>query len=97
MLGKAPVAEDVDELAYINRAGEYVMLKLRTCEGIDPDIFEKRFEMSFDPYEKRLERYIASGHVEKDLDHYHLTPKGFLVSNIIIGDLVNSVCSAGQE
>lgn len=92
VLGKQPIAEDVDEVAYISRPGEYVMLKLRTTSGIDPDEFERRFSMSFKPYEDRLERYIANGFAEKKLGRYSLTPKGFLVSNIIIGDLVNGVC-----
>ncbi|MEA4920857.1 MAG: radical SAM family heme chaperone HemW [Clostridiaceae bacterium] len=93
VLGKKPVAEDMDELAYINRSGEYVMLKLRTTEGIDPDKFHQRFKVDFDPYEKLLEKYIESGHAEKSQGRYRLTPKGFLVSNVIIGDLVNTVCS----
>lgn len=92
--GRKPVAEDVDEFAYINRSGEYVMLKLRTVEGIDPTVFERRFEVPFGPYEDILRKYIASGHAAVTDGHYHLTPTGFLVSNVIIGDLVNSVCGA---
>ena len=91
--GKKPVTEDLDELAYINRSGEYVMLKLRTNEGIDMDGFEKRFECSFEPYLNVLEKYIKTGHAEKKDGFFRLTPKGFLVSNMIIGDAVNSVCS----
>ena len=93
--GKKPVTEDLDELAYINRSGEYVMLKLRTNEGIDMDGFEKRFECSFEPYLNVLEKYIKTGHAEKKDGFFRLTPKGFLVSNMIIGDAVNSVCSGG--
>lgn len=92
VLGKQPVAEDVDEVAYISRPGEYVMLKLRTADGIDPDEFERRFTMSFKPFEQRLEKYIEGGFAKRELGRYSLTPKGFLVSNVIIGDLVNSVC-----
>lgn len=94
VLGKKPIAEDVDELAYINHSGEYVMLKLRTCEGVDPDLFEHRFQTSFAPYEKLLQKYIDGGFAKKEMGRYSLTPKGFLVSNMIIGDLVNSVCPA---
>lgn len=91
VLGDKPVSDDMDELAYTNRSGEYVMLKLRTTEGIDPYEFEALFKTDFAPYAKRLERYMSSNHAVFEDGHYHLTPEGFLVSNIIIGDLVNSV------
>ncbi len=95
--GRRPVVEELDELAYINRSGEYVMLKLRTTEGIDPDVFEQRFEVPFAPYEALLRKYEAGGYAKHENDRWRLTPKGFLVSNVIIGDLVNSVCGGEQD
>ncbi len=87
VLSGRPVVADMDELAYWSRSGEYIMLKLRTCAGIDPEYFEKRFEADFAPYAARLEKYVPAGYAVFD-GSWHLTPKGFLVSNAILGDLL---------
>jgi len=94
VLGKKEIVEDMDELAYINRCGEYVMLKLRTVEGIDPEEFEKRFDVTFWPFAEQLMRFTKSGHVKNENGRWSLTPEGFLVSNTIIGEVVNRVCGA---
>jgi hypothetical protein len=44
------------------------------------------------PFAKRLETYIAGGHVKNDGGRWYLTPEGFLVSNAIIGDVLDAVC-----
>lgn len=91
-LGKQPIVEEADELSFGNRSGEYVMLKLRTAEGIDEDVFYRRFEADFAPYAARLDKYRASGHVVCENGVWRLTPKGFLVSNAIIGDALEGAC-----
>ncbi len=91
-LGKQPIVEEADELSFGNRNGEYVMLKLRTAEGIDEDAFYSRFRVDFSAYSKRLEKYIDGGYVERRHGVWRLTPKGFLVSNAIIGDALEGAC-----
>jgi len=86
--GRKPVVEEADELSDGNRFGEYIMLKLRTAEGIDGNFFYHRFHTDFEPYAKKLEPFIAPGYVERDGSVYHLTPEGFLVSNRIIGEVL---------
>ncbi len=90
-LGKAPIIEQADELAFGNRNGEYVMLKLRTSAGIDEDEFYKRFHMDFAPYARRLEKFVATGHAEYRGGAWRLTPKGFLVSNAILGEVLEGL------
>lgn len=91
-LGKQPIVEEADELSFGNRNGEYVMLKLRTSEGIDEDAFYHRFHVDFTSYSERLKKYVASGHAVCQYGVWRLTPKGFLVSNAIIGDVLEGVC-----
>ena len=79
-------------LAFNDRVGEFVMLALRTCDGIDENAFYSRWKREFTPFAKRLEPYIASGHVKNDAGRWYLTPEGFLVSNAIIGDVLDAVC-----
>ena len=89
VLGRRPILEEQDELAEGDRHGEYVMLRLRTCAGIDPLEFRRRFNRDFAPYAARLEKYRAAGYTECLPDgRWRLTPTGFLVSNPIIADVV---------
>ena len=82
------VLEEVQEIASRDRAGEYLMLRLRTASGIDPKIYEKRYLLPFAPLEKYLEECKEQGLVTKTFDgRWHLTPNGFLVSNNIISEL----------
>lgn len=92
MNGNAPIVEEADELAFDDRVGEYVMLALRTCDGIDENAFYSRWKREFTPFARRLEPYIRSGHVKQDAGRWHLTPEGFLVSNVIIGDVLDAIC-----
>ncbi len=91
-LGKKPIVEQADELSFGNRNGEYVMLKLRTAEGIDESAFFRRFHVDFASYSSRLEKYIRGGYVVHEHGVWRLTPKGFLVSNTIIGDALEGAC-----
>ena len=83
------VLQEVQEIASRERAGEYLMMRLRTTAGIDPKVYEKRFLMPFAPLEKSLQACKERGLAVKTFDgRWHLTPNGFLISNSIISDLL---------
>lgn len=90
MEGKNAIVEDTDELPFYDRVGEYVMLALRTAAGIDENTFYTRFHRDFAPIGAKLEQYIPSGHVLRENSRWRLTPKGFLVSNVIIGEALDA-------
>ena len=71
---------DTDE-----REREYLMLRLRTVQGVDPREFEYRFRQRFAPLAALLQQCAREGLAEQDGNGWHLTAKGFLVSNRIIG------------
>ena len=84
-----PVLQDVQTLADRERAGEYLMMRLRTVSGIDPKEYEKKYLLPFAPLEKSLMQCKERGLAAKTFDgRWHLTPNGFLVSNSIISDLL---------
>ena len=84
-----PVLQDVQTLADRERAGEYLMMRLRTVSGIDPKEYEKKYLLPFAPLEKSLMQCKERGLATKTFDgRWHLTPNGFLVSNSIISDLL---------
>lgn len=70
------------------RAGEYVMLALRTTDGISASTLEKKYLTYFDELEKKLLNYHKMGYAEFDGISWRLTPRGFLVSNTIISELL---------
>ena len=69
------------------RAREYVMLSLRTAEGLVP----QRFAGDFAPLEKLFQAYAAHGLAQRTDTGWCLTPWGFLVSNAIIGELLDAL------
>ena len=83
------VLRDVQEVAPRERAGEYLMMRLRTVSGIDPKIYEQNYLLPFQPLEDALIRCRDNGLAEKTFDgRWRLTPRGFLVSNSILSDLL---------
>ena len=83
------VIEEMDEIPLRERAGEYLMLRLRTSTGIIREEYERKFLLPFDPIEDALERSRAMGYAARNTEgRWRLTPKGFLVSNSIISDLL---------
>ena len=83
------VIEEMDEIPLRERAGEYLMLRLRTATGIIREEYEHKFLLPFDPIEDALERSRTMGYAARNTEgRWRLTPKGFLVSNTIISDLL---------
>lgn len=87
--GNGEVLQEIDEIPLRERAGEYLMLRLRTANGISREEYEKAYLLPFDEIEASLEKSRSFGHaVKSESGRWHLTPKGFLVSNSIISDLL---------
>lgn len=81
---------DSDELIpQRERGSEYLMLRLRTVRGIERTEYRHNFYMDFDPIEARMKEFEGYGWAEQSPEgRWHFTPKGFLVSNQLIGDLL---------
>ena len=83
------VLREVQEVPPRDRAGEYLMMRLRTVVGINPEAYERKFLLPFAPLEAALETFRQRGlAVHTYDDRWHLTPQGFLLSNSIISDLL---------
>ena len=81
--------QDVQEVPFRERAGEYLMMRLRTSMGIIPDEYERKFLLPFAPLEAKLEEFRSAHLAIRTYDgRWHLTPQGFLLSNSIISDLL---------
>ena len=79
--------------ATLTRDYEYVMLSLRTAEGIDKRYFEQTYRQRFQPMEELFTRYQGAGLAAPTENGWRLTPRGFLVSNSIIVELEESLAA----
>jgi len=83
------VLQDVEDIPLRERAGEYLMMRLRTSAGIIREEYERQYLLPFGPIEEALEKCRTFGHAARGDDgRWRLTPKGFLISNSIISDLL---------
>ena len=87
--GSVPLLDSQDLIPQEERGSEYLMLRLRTARGIEEWEYRGSYFMDFAPIEARLREFAAQGWAEKTAEgRWRLTPKGFLVSNQLIGDLL---------
>ena len=83
------VLSEVQDIPRRERAGEYLIMRLRTTAGIRREEYERQFLLRFDPLEEVLRKCEARHHAILSGDgHWKLTPEGFLLSNSILSDLL---------
>lgn len=92
-INREDILRDEDEVSSFQRQGEYLMLRLRTSDGIDFMDLERRYDINAAPYEETLSTLSKENLVEHCGTRWRLTEKGFLVSNSII----NAVIEAGEK
>ena len=66
---------------------EYAMLRIRLSEGLDLINCKERFNIDKESIILKAKPMISAGLVKLENSVISLTPKGFLLSNIIIGKL----------
>lgn len=68
---------------------EYIMLRLRLTEGLKKSTFHERFDMNVPKrYFDKAKFYEKYGLTKVSNDGFNLNPKGFLVSNELIADMI---------
>ena len=97
VMDKGQILSESELVPLRERAGEYLMLRLRTVQGVDGREYRHTYFMDFAPLEARLREFAAQGWAEEADGRWRLTPKGFLVSNQLIGDLLDRQEQASWE
>ena len=82
-----PILSECETIPPRERAGEYVMLRLRTTRGISQAEYEKDYLMPFEPLLDIIQPMANRGLFLYENGRWILTPTGFLVSNMIIARL----------
>ena len=81
----------------MDRDTEWIMLGLRTVRGLDPQDYERRFRRRFTCFLPFLRECEQAGYAVEDGGRWHLTPRGFLVSNQIIGGMLDAMAAEKQR
>ena len=87
--GQGPLLSESETIPPMDRDTEWLMLRARTTLGLDPREFETRFRRRFACFTPFLEQCREAGYAVEEEGRWRLTPRGFLVSNQIIGQLLD--------
>lgn len=83
------ITDECEQISDRERAGEYVMLRLRLNAGIDDREYFRRFGNSFKTlYGAKCRKFIENGFMNVRNGVYSLTPRGMFVSNYILSDIL---------
>ena len=89
ILEQKTILSACDAIPTRERAGEYLMLRLRTSYGIEENEYMQTYLLPFAPLEQLLTTYAQRDLAKKEENgRWRLTPKGFLVSNAILVELL---------
>jgi oxygen-independent coproporphyrinogen-3 oxidase len=83
------ITAESEQLESRERMGEYIMLRFRLTDGLDPNVFFEKFGVSFEGlYGAKIQKYLKNGFMICDRGRYALTPAGMFVSNFILSDIL---------
>lgn len=88
VLHSEDIIDEYEEVGSLDRAAEYIMLGMRMVRGISGDEYYGIYRNDFEPIEDLLDRFRKKGWVEHSGERWHFTSTGFLLSNILIGALL---------
>lgn len=89
VLGKGVILSECEAVPLRERAGEYLMLRLRTVDGVEEGEYTRSFLLPFAPIEKVLRDLQKQDLTVLSNGRWRLTPKGFMVSNSILVRLLD--------
>jgi len=79
------IIDEYENIDPLERAVEYIMLSMRTTRGISEHEYKVRCECQWRPMERVLRAFAEKGWAEQEGDRWHFTVPGFLISNTLIG------------
>ena len=89
VMNKGVVLSECETVPLRERAGEYLMLRLRTVDGVEEGEYTRSFLLPFKPIEKVLLDLQKQDLTVLSNGRWRLTPKGFMVSNSILVRLLD--------
>ena len=90
---KVSLVDEYEEVSPLERSVEYIMLGMRTARGISKRDYIARCQCDWRPIEQVLRAFQAKGWVQQTGDRWHFTVPGFLISNTLIGIMLETQAS----
>lgn len=84
------IIDEYEKIDKLERASEYIMLGMRTTEGISKEEYNRVYKSGFDRLEYLFEEYAKKGWTKEKNGRWSFTSSGFLLSNILIGTLLEA-------
>ena len=84
VLNKGAILSECGTVPMRERAGEYLMLRLRTVDGVEEGEYTKSFLLPFEPLEEVFQKLSKQDLCKNVSGRWRLTPRGFMLSNSII-------------
>ena len=97
VLQSGDMIDEYEEIGDFERGSEYLMLGMRTMWGITKEEYQHFYHNSFDELQRTLEEFRESGWTEEENGRWHFTPEGFLLSNQLIGKLLEAQTARRAE
>ena len=90
VLGSGNMMDEYEQIDDFERGAEYLMLGMRTVRGIARAEYAAIYCSSFDEIEQQLREFEKRGWALEEKGRWHFTPEGFLLSNTLIGKLLEA-------
>lgn len=90
IVSETDIIDEYEKIERFDRAAEYIMLAMRRKSGISKEEYRAVYRGNFAPLEVKLQEFRRKGWVEQEGDRWHFTGTGFLLSNLLIGALLEA-------
>ena len=87
---KISIVDEYELVDPLERATEYVMLGMRTANGISERDYRLRCQCDWRPIGRLMEAFREKGWVEQTEERWHFTVPGYLISNTLIGIMLET-------
>ena len=94
VFGNTDIIDEYEKTDKLDRAAEYIMLGMRTVRGISKNEYSSVYRSGFDKIEYLLGEYEKKGWAKLIGERWSFTSSGFLLSNILIGTLLEAQSQA---
>lgn len=91
------IVDEYEVIDSMEKSVEYLMLGMRTARGISETDYHLRCQSDWRPIGQVLQAFREKGWVELTEDRWHFTVPGFLISNTLIGILLETQASGRIE
>ncbi len=84
------IVDEYSPVTDVERGSEYIMLGMRTTLGIEAGEYASVYRSDFSALERVLRLFEEKGWARCDEGRWHFTARGFLLSNLLIGALLEA-------